>query len=138
MPPWLAQIVAILVAIRLHHCTPFPQQDSSYLMSLRTTPMGAVVQRHWMEGNLSLGLHTPLRDWPPDWTQGSNWLFAGKYHQWCLVALKFLNTYQLDEVHFLTAYPEATKGHAALLHAINATRKARGEHKMQAWRGCGS
>ena len=46
--------------------------------------------------------------------------------------------YQLDEAHFLAAYPEAAKGHTALLIVINAAREARGEHKVQAWRGCRS
>ena len=50
------------------------------------------IVKHWTEGDLALGLHTPLRDWPPEWTQGSNWLFAVKYHQRSLVALEFLDT----------------------------------------------
>ena len=48
--------------------------------------------KHWTEGDPSLGLRTPLRDWPPDWTRGSNRLFAAKYHQRSLVALEFLDT----------------------------------------------
>lgn len=48
--------------------------------------------QHWMEGAPELGLHTPLRDWLPEWTQGANWLFAAKYHQWSIIALEFLST----------------------------------------------
>lgn len=50
------------------------------------------IVKHWTEGDPALGLHTPLRDWPPEWTQGNNRLFAAKYHQRSVVALEFLNT----------------------------------------------
>lgn len=51
------------------------------------------IVKHWMEGNPALGLHTPLRDWPPEWTRGNNCrLFAAKHYQHSLVTPKFLNT----------------------------------------------
>ena len=50
------------------------------------------IVKHWTEGDPALGLHTPLRDWPPEWTRRDNRLFAVKYHQRSLVALEFLNT----------------------------------------------
>jgi hypothetical protein len=50
------------------------------------------IVKHWVEGDPALGLHTPLRDWPPEWTRGSNRLFAAKYHQRSLIALEFLDT----------------------------------------------
>ncbi|KAF8452794.1 hypothetical protein L210DRAFT_3468878 [Boletus edulis BED1] len=90
------------------------------------------IVKHWTEGDPALGLHTPLRDWPPEWTRHNNRLFAVKYHQRSLIALEFLNTYRSDETRFLAAYPEAAKGHTALFNAINLARQARGEREVRA------
>ena len=49
------------------------------------------IVKHWTEGDPALGLHMPLRGWPPKWTWRSNRLFAGKYYQHSIVALEFLN-----------------------------------------------
>lgn len=48
--------------------------------------------KHWTEGDPALGLHTPLQDWPPEWTRGKNRLFAAKYHQRSVIAHEFLQT----------------------------------------------
>ncbi|KAG6377634.1 hypothetical protein JVT61DRAFT_15454 [Boletus reticuloceps] len=90
------------------------------------------IVKHWTEGDPALSLHTPLRDWPPEWTQHNNRLFAVKYHQRSLIALEFLNTYRSDEARFLAAYPEAAKGHTALFNAINLARQAQGEREVRA------
>ncbi|KAF8428472.1 hypothetical protein L210DRAFT_988370 [Boletus edulis BED1] len=90
------------------------------------------IVKHWTESDPALGLHTPLRDWPPEWTQHNNRLFAVKYHQRSLVTLEFLNTYRSDETCFLAAYPEAAKGHTTLFNVINLARQARGECEVQA------
>jgi hypothetical protein len=51
--------------------------------------------KHWTEGEPALGLHTPLRDWPPSWIQGNNRVFATKYQQRSLIVLEFLERYVL-------------------------------------------
>ncbi|KAF8441343.1 hypothetical protein L210DRAFT_3503443 [Boletus edulis BED1] len=93
------------------------------------------IVKHWTEGDPALGLHTPLKDWPPEWTRGSNRLFAAKHQQRSLIALEFTERFQSDEAMFLAAYPEAAHGHCALLRAINATRQARGECEVRSWPG---
>jgi hypothetical protein len=50
------------------------------------------IVKHWQTGDPELGLHIPLKDWPREWTQGANRLFAVKYHERSLIALEFLNT----------------------------------------------
>ncbi|KAF8125275.1 hypothetical protein EV363DRAFT_1453870 [Boletus edulis] len=90
---------------------------------------------HWTEGDPALGLHTPLKDWPPEWTRGSNRLFAAKHQQRSLIALEFTERFQSDEAMFIAAYPEAVHGHCALLRAINTTRQARGECEVRSWPG---
>ncbi|KAF9224643.1 hypothetical protein BS17DRAFT_880019 [Gyrodon lividus] len=60
-----------------------------------------------------------VKHWPPEWTQGNN--------QASVITLKFINTYQSDEARFLAAYPQAERGHTALLHAVNAARRERGK-----------
>lgn len=115
--------------------------------------------KHWTEGDPTVGLHTPLRDWPPDWTRGNNRVFATKYQQRSLIAVEFIERsvwplippalddvpssspalscprFQSDESRFLAAYPEAKQGHCALLRAIDAAREVRGEREVRAWRG---
>ncbi|KAG1723631.1 hypothetical protein EDB19DRAFT_1951960 [Suillus lakei] len=54
---------------------------------------------HWLIGNPDRGLRMPLKDWPKEW-------------------------YELNESHFLIAYPEAEMGHMQLLRAINEARAA--------------
>ncbi|KIK74690.1 hypothetical protein PAXRUDRAFT_19624 [Paxillus rubicundulus Ve08.2h10] len=70
---------------------------------------------------------TPLKDWPPEWTQKNNQLFAMKYFGRSIIALEFITIYDSDEARFLAAYPQAARGHTALLHAINVARRERGE-----------
>ncbi|KAH0832355.1 hypothetical protein J3R83DRAFT_13378 [Lanmaoa asiatica] len=86
------------------------------------------IVQHWTTGDPALGLHTPLKDWPPEWIQGANRIFATKHFEWSVIALEFLHS---DEVSFLTAYPQAERGHTALLHAINAARRERGERAVR-------
>ncbi|KIK74950.1 hypothetical protein PAXRUDRAFT_835844 [Paxillus rubicundulus Ve08.2h10] len=78
------------------------------------------IVKHWLFGDPKLDLHTPLKDWPPEWTQGANRLFAVKYFERSTIALKFINIHESNEAHFLAAYPQAERGHTALLYAINA------------------
>ncbi|KAF8126598.1 hypothetical protein EV363DRAFT_1525718 [Boletus edulis] len=93
------------------------------------------IVKHWTEGDPALGLHTPLKDWPPEWTRGSNRLFAAKHQQRSLIALEFTERFQSNEAMFIAAYPEAVHGHCALLRAINTTRQARGECEVRSWPG---
>ncbi|KAF8128271.1 hypothetical protein EV363DRAFT_1297891 [Boletus edulis] len=93
------------------------------------------IVKHWTEGDPALGLHIPLKDWPPEWTRGSNRLFAAKHQQRSLIALEFTERFQSDEAMFIAAYPEAVHGHCALLRAINTTRQARGECEVRSWPG---
>ncbi|KIK75122.1 hypothetical protein PAXRUDRAFT_835800 [Paxillus rubicundulus Ve08.2h10] len=74
------------------------------------------IVKHWLFGGPKLNLHTPLKDWPPEWTQGANRLFAVKY-----------SDYESDEAHFLATYPQAERGHTALLYVINAAQWEHGE-----------
>ncbi|KIK79780.1 hypothetical protein PAXRUDRAFT_833918 [Paxillus rubicundulus Ve08.2h10] len=89
------------------------------------------IVKHWLFGDPKLDLHTPLKDWPPEWTQGANRLFAVKYFERSTIALKFINNYESDEARFLAAYPQAERGHTALLYAINAARRERGERSSR-------
>lgn len=50
------------------------------------------IVKHWLTGDPEHGLHTPLKDWPQEWIQGGNRLFAVKYHQRSVIALEFINT----------------------------------------------
>ncbi|KAG6381565.1 hypothetical protein JVT61DRAFT_158 [Boletus reticuloceps] len=102
------------------------------------------IVKHWTDGDPALGLHTPLKDWPPEWTRGNNRLFAAKHQQRSLIALEFTESeltlashhrFQSDEARFLAAYPEAAHGHCALLRAINTARQARGECEVRSWPG---
>ena len=118
------------------------------------------IVKHWTEGDPSVGLHTPLKDWPANWTRGNNWVFATKHQQRSLIALEFIERsvwplippaddvrssspalscrrFQSDEARFLAAYPEAIHGHCALMRAIDsdAAREARGEREVRSWRG---
>ena len=49
------------------------------------------IVQHWTAGDPTLGLHTPLRDWPPEWLQGPNRVFATKYFERSVIALEFIN-----------------------------------------------
>ncbi|KAF8442080.1 hypothetical protein L210DRAFT_3644249 [Boletus edulis BED1] len=85
------------------------------------------IVKHWVSGDPELGLDTPLSQWPPTWTQGNNRVFAVKYYERSVIALEYLNTYGSDEARFLAAYPQAERGHTALLHAIYSARRERGD-----------
>ncbi|KAF9245361.1 hypothetical protein BU15DRAFT_41214 [Melanogaster broomeanus] len=78
--------------------------------------------KHWLASDPARGLHTPLKDWPPEWIQGKNRVFAVKYHQRSVIALEFINTFDSNEGRFLAAYPESEHGHTKLLTAINNAR----------------
>ncbi|KAG9313358.1 hypothetical protein JVU11DRAFT_5673 [Chiua virens] len=93
------------------------------------------IVKHWIKGDPVLGLHTPLKDWPPDWTRGCNRVFAPKYQQRAVIALEFIERFHSNDARFLAAYPEAEQGHSALLRAINTARRARGEREMRSWPG---
>ncbi|KAF9242145.1 hypothetical protein BU15DRAFT_44465 [Melanogaster broomeanus] len=129
--------------IRSSHSTPTPGVLIPHIPVLcsdgtrrpRADSWRDIVQ-HWVTGAPELGLHTPLKDWPRKWTQGENRLFAVKYHERATIALEFLNTYESDEDRFLTAYPQAERGHTALLHAINAARRERGDRPSRLRRNC--
>ncbi|KAF8835305.1 hypothetical protein BDN67DRAFT_975463 [Paxillus ammoniavirescens] len=83
--------------------------------------------KYWLTGDPKLGLHTPLKDWPPKWIQGNNQLFVMKYFEQSIITLEFINTYESDEARFLTTYPQAERGHMALLNVINAAQRECGE-----------
>ncbi|KAG1889608.1 uncharacterized protein F5891DRAFT_1073509, partial [Suillus fuscotomentosus] len=74
------------------------------------------IMKHWTD------------DWLPEWIHGKNKkFFAMKYHQHLVIALEFLDQFNGHEPAFLTAYPEATVGHTALLQAINRMKKECGD-----------
>jgi len=86
------------------------------------------VVKQWTEGDPKRGLVVPLKDWAPEWYQGANKsLFAMKRYDRGLIALEFINYYDSNELRFLAAYPQATKGHTALLRAIKIVMTQRGE-----------
>jgi len=49
------------------------------------------IVQHWMMGDPTHGLHTPLKDWPPEWVQGCNRVFATKYFERSVIALEFID-----------------------------------------------
>lgn len=49
------------------------------------------IVQHWTMGDPALGLHTPLKDWPPEWIQGPNYVFATKYIERSVIALEFID-----------------------------------------------
>jgi hypothetical protein len=51
------------------------------------------VVRHWVSGAPELGLETPLKDWPKEWTKDANRRrFAMKHHNRSIIAKEFLET----------------------------------------------
>ena len=50
------------------------------------------IVEHWTSGALNLGLHTALKEWPPEWVRGHNRVFATKYFERSVIALEFINT----------------------------------------------
>ncbi|KAG2045562.1 hypothetical protein BDR06DRAFT_1015521 [Suillus hirtellus] len=83
------------------------------------------IVEHWTEPDLGRDLHVALQDWPAEWLRGKRKvIFNSKYHQRALIALEFLDQYQLNETAFLAAYPEYTDGRTALpSSSSNAPRK---------------
>jgi hypothetical protein len=51
-----------------------------------------IIVDHWLHGDAARGLHTPLKDWPREWLQGPNKIFAQKHFDRRVIALKFLKT----------------------------------------------
>jgi hypothetical protein len=49
------------------------------------------IVEHWQNGDPARGLHTPLKDWLPEWLRGPNKIFAMKYHHHAVIAREFLN-----------------------------------------------
>nr|GAT46595.1 predicted protein [Mycena chlorophos] len=90
-----------------------------------------IVVRHWRDGDPAHGLHTPLKDWPPEWLKTRYRRNAQKYGNRKWIALEFLKVHDGDEESFLTAFPEAEVGLQKLLDAVNAAREGRGERKKR-------
>ena len=51
-----------------------------------------IIVDHWQRGDPAHGLHTPLRDWPREWLQGANKIFAQKHFDRRIIATEFLET----------------------------------------------
>ena len=51
-----------------------------------------IIVDHWLHGDAARGLHTPLKDWPREWLQGPNKIFAQKHFDRRVIALEFLET----------------------------------------------
>jgi hypothetical protein len=51
-----------------------------------------IIVGHWQHGDPSRGLHTALKDWPREWLQGPNKIFAQKHFDRRVIALEFLET----------------------------------------------
>jgi hypothetical protein len=49
-----------------------------------------IIVNHWLYGDLPRGLHTALKDWPCEWLQGPNKLFAQKHFDRGVIAREFL------------------------------------------------
>jgi hypothetical protein len=49
-----------------------------------------IIVEHWLHGDASHGFHTPLKDWPCEWLQRPNKIFAQKHFDHSVIALKFL------------------------------------------------
>lgn len=48
------------------------------------------IVEQWENGDRPRGLHTPLKDWPPEWTRKENKIFAQKRNNRGLIAVEFL------------------------------------------------
>jgi len=46
-----------------------------------------IIVDHWLHGDVSRGLHTALKDWPRQWLQGPNKIFAQKHFDRSVIAL---------------------------------------------------
>jgi hypothetical protein len=86
-----------------------------------------IIVNHWLDGDPPRGLHTPLKDWPREWLQGPNKIFAQKHFNRSVIALEFIETYNSNEAAFKATYPSHASGHTDLLLAINEARKARND-----------
>jgi|SRR5882762_5848921 len=49
-----------------------------------------IIVDHWQQGDASRGLTTPLKDWPREWLQGPNKIFAQKHFDRRVIALEYL------------------------------------------------
>lgn len=71
--------------------TPTPGLHIPNIRSLEKTDAWKDVVRHWVSGAPELGLETPLKDWPKEWTNGANRRrFAMKHHNRSIIANEFL------------------------------------------------
>jgi hypothetical protein len=51
-----------------------------------------IIVDHWLYGDVPRGLHTALKDWPRQWLQGPNKIFAQKHFDRSVIALEFIET----------------------------------------------
>jgi hypothetical protein len=51
-----------------------------------------IIVEHWQYGDAARGLHTALKDWPREWLQGPNKIFAQKHFDRRVIALEFIET----------------------------------------------
>jgi hypothetical protein len=61
-------------------------------------PQSMIIKR-WVHSDPEHGLHTPLKDWPAEWTHGKNRIFVVKWGQRADIALEFLNVYVVFIIH---------------------------------------
>jgi len=96
--------------------------------------------KDWAEADPTVGHLVPLKDWKREWYEGPLAKVDGrgmKYHQCRVIALEFqmhLDMHDGDkaaaETSFTAKFPTA-QGFTAVLHAVQAARKSRGEIKSR-------